>query len=350
MKKIGTAVLGATGIVGQQFLRMLAGHPIFELCHLGASAASAGKSLRDIPWSLPTPPPERFLEMKLGMSDAAACQTAGAAVVFSALPSEVAAELEPKLAEGGCRIFSNASAHRLNPSIPLVIPEVNPEHLSLYSQRSKQGMIITNANCVTSGLALALKPLEPFGLRSIILSTYQAISGAGRRGLSALDSLNNIIPHIASEEEKIERETEKIFGVLQKDGIVPTSLDVNASCCRVPVRNGHLMNLVVELKIDASIETVSHTLAKFRGLPQTLGLPTAPREPILVRKERDRPQAALDRTAGRPDRAAGMAVTAGGLRKKKRRFNFSLLVHNTIRGAAGTCILNAELAYAQKLI
>ena len=350
MKKIQTAVLGSTGIVGQQFLRMLAGHPFFELCHLGASANSAGKIYRDVDWSLDTPPPADFLEMELGGPDAEACINSGASVVFSALPSETAGELEPELAAGGCRVFSNASAHRMNPSVPLIIPEVNPEHLALCSRRSKKGMIITNANCVTAGLVLALEPLRVFGLRSVILSTYQAVSGAGRQGLSALSTLDNIIPHIASEEEKIEQETRKIFGSIRNGHIDPLFLDINASCCRVPVRNGHLMNLIVELENDASLKDFSRSLAEFRGQPQNLGLPTAPLQPVLIRKERDRPQAALDRTAGRPERAAGMAVTAGRIRKKENRFNFSLLVHNTIRGAAGTCILNAELAYSRELL
>jgi aspartate-semialdehyde dehydrogenase len=304
MGKIKVAVLGASGLVGREFLRMLAGHPWCEV--LAASAAE--------------------------------CREKGVRVVFSTLPADTAAVIEAKLRDEGVFVFSNASAHRMDADVPIVIPEVNPEHMDLVrGQRSeKGGFIVTNSNCTTSGLALALAPLVPFGIRTVTVSTYQSISGAGRKGLAAMEILGNAIPYIAGEEEKIEQEVGKILG--------SSAIDVRASACRVPVREGHLESVLVEFERDVTEEQAARAFSGFCGVPQELGLPSAPLAPIIVLSEPDRPQPALDLWAGEPARAAGMAVSVGRIRRKGKALAFHLLVHNLVRGAAGTCVLAFELA------
>ncbi len=229
---------------------------------------------------------------------------------------------------------------------------MNPEHLESIKVLTSQGkgFIVTNSNCSTTGLVLGLKPLLNFGLVSVTVTTYQALSGAGRHGIASLDIFGNVIPYIKNEEEKIERETKKIFGRIHKDGVKDASIEVNASCCRVPTRDGHLESIVLELQEDVGIEAIKTTLSSFRGIPQQMKLPTAPEVPIIVKTEENRPQPLLDKDAGTPERAKGMAVTVGRIREKGKRVNLFLLVHNTIRGAAGTCILNAELAFKKNLI
>ena len=258
--------------------------------------------------------------------------------MFSALPADVAAVLEPQLRDDGMFVFSNASAHRMDADVPIVIPEINPEHMELARRQrpEKGGFIVTNSNCSTAGLALALAPLVPFGIRTVTVSTYQSISGAGRKGLAAMEILGNAIPYIAGEEEKIEREVGKIFG--------SSAIEVRASVCRVPVREGHLESVLVEFEREVTEEQAAQAFSGFRGVPQELELPSAPLAPIVVLSDPDRPQPALDLWAGEPARAAGMAVSVGRIRRKGRALAFFLLVHNLVRGAAGTCVLAFELA------
>jgi aspartate-semialdehyde dehydrogenase len=240
----------------------------------------------------------------------------------------------------------------MDSDVPILIPEVNPEHLGLIKAQVSKGMgfIVTNSNCSTTGIVMGLKPLLNFGLKSVTVSTYQALSGAGRHGVASLDIIDNVIPYIKDEEEKIERETKKILGKVYTEGVKDAGLEVNASCCRVPTREGHLESIVVELEEDVDSETISRALSSYRGIPQDLKLPTAPEVPVIVRSEKNRPQPILDRDAGSPERAKGMAVVVGRIRKKGQKVGLFLLVHNTIRGAAGTCILSAELAVANQYI
>ena len=353
VKKLKTAVLGCTGLVGQQFVRMLGDHPFFELTFLTASKNSAGKKYGEsVHWCLEGDLPVVGGEIVISDTSVEAISESEVDVIFSALPSAVAEEIEFPLTEKGFIIFSNAGANRMRPDVPIVIPEVNPDHLELVQPLMKngKGFIITNSNCSTSGLVLALRPLVGLGIRNVFVSTYQAISGAGRKGLSSIDIHENVIPFINGEEEKIECETRKIFGWLENGSIRDMSLDVFAGCCRVPVREGHLQNVMVDIEEDENVGNIAHIMHSFSSIPQALRLPTAPEKPLIVRSENNRPQPHLDRFAGTPDRARGMTVSVGRIRKKGKRLLFTLLVHNTIRGAAGTCILNAELAFSKNYL
>jgi len=353
MQKIPSAVLGCTGLVGQQFVRMLLDHPNFEITALTASAGSEGKKYSEVSdQTQDISFPQNIRDIRLFNTSVDAVAKIGAKVVFSALPAHIAEDIEKPLAARGIFVFSNARTNRMEPKVPILIPEVNPEHLMIVAKSvsEKKGYIVTNSNCSTTGLVIALKPLVDFGIRSVIVSTYQAISGAGRKGLSAFEITGNIIPYIKDEEEKVERETAKILGKLINGCFKPANIVVNASCCRVPVLDGHLETVTVELEREVDIEILSESIRSFRGIPQYLTLPTAPEIPIIVREEKNRPQPVLDVYAGSPERARGMAISVGRIRKKSRRINFVLLVHNTIRGAAGTCILNAEFALSQGLL
>ena len=346
MKKWNTAVLGSTGLVGQQFARMLEDHPLFEVTTLCASRQSSGKNYEiAADWLLDTPLPDYTRDIRLIDTSLKNLQKKRVEVVFSALPGGEAGELERSLAASGMYVFSNARDNRMADDVPILIAEVNPEHMGIVRSLSSEqpGFIVTNSNCTTAGLALALKPLRIFGLRSVVVTTYQALSGAGRKGLHCREIIGNVFPFISGEEEKIVSETNKIFGTGDSDRFGAADLDVIATCCRVPVRDGHLESVTVEIEEEVGIEDVIHAMRSFRGIPQKRELPTAPLKPLIIRDESDRPQPLLDKDAGRPDRARGMAVTVGRIRKTAGRFSFLLLVHNTIRGAAGTCILNAEL-------
>jgi aspartate-semialdehyde dehydrogenase len=346
--KIKAALLGCTGLVGQQFARMLEEHPYFDLVALTASPRSEGKAYgRAVTWSLGGDVPDYLSEMLVQTNSVESVTDSGARVVFNALPSLASSAIERELRRRGLFVFSNASCRRLDDDVPLIIPEVNPEHLDLARRQVSAygGAIITNSNCSTSGLVMVLKPLERFGLEAVTVATYQAVSGAGRRGVAAMDIGANIIPFIRDEEDKMERESRKILGQRARDRVMASGLAVNASCCRVPVRDGHLLSLSLDFSGGLDPDEAAGALASFRGAPQDWKLPSAPERPLIVRAEEDRPQPLLDVMAGRPDRARGMAVTVGRLRKKGRALNCFALVHNTIRGAAGTCLLNAELAF-----
>lgn len=353
MDKIKTGILGCTGIVGQQFVRMLDSHPYFEIASLSASPRSAGKRYCETAdWVVGGDFPQYVRDMVVTETSVEALLKEKVRVVFSALPAPIARGIEEELARKGLYVFSNASAHRLDLDVPILIPEVNPEHLELINTQiaRHRGFIVANSNCSAAGLVLGLKPLLNFGLRSVTVTTYQALSGAGRRGVASLDIVDNLIPYIKDEEEKIERETGKIFGRIHKGGVKNASFEINASCCRVPTRDGHLESVAVELDEDVDIETILNAFNSFRGVPQELKLPTAPDAPVIVRTEENRPQPFLDRYAGTPERAKGMAITVGRIRKKGKKVNFFLLVNNAVRGAAGACILNAEFAVIKNRI
>lgn len=346
-QKIRVGILGATGAVGQRFIQLLAEHPWFEVGALTASERSVGKRYVEAAhWVLDTPIPESIRDEVLVDTRPEAVK-GRCEIVFSALPASTAREVEPAFAAAGIPVFSNASAFRMEPDVPLVIPEVNPEHLALiHVQRERRGwpgFIVTNPNCSTIHLVCALKPLhDAFRIEQVMVTTLQAISGAGYPGVASLDIVDNLVPYIPREEEKIQSEPLKLLGTLVGDVVHPADITISAAVHRVPVIDGHTEAVVVKLATSASLEEVRVALAEFRGVPQRLGLPTAPDPAIIVRDEPDRPQPRLDRNAGR-----GMATTIGRLRPDPiLDYKFVLLGHNTIRGAAGASVLNAELALA----
>ncbi len=346
-KKIRVGVLGATGAVGQRFIQLLADHPWFEIGVLTASERSVGKPYAEAArWILDIPIPESIRDMVLvDTTPEAVGDRCG--IVFSALPASTARAAEPAFAAAGFAVFSNASAFRMEPDVPLVIPEVNPEHLGLINvqreRRGWSGFIVTNPNCSTIHLVCALKPLhDAFRLEQVMVTTLQAVSGAGYPGVASLDIVDNLIPYIPREEEKIESEPLKLLGTLVGDTVHAAPITISAAVHRVPVIDGHTEAVVVKMKSSPSLEEVKAALAGFRGVPQRLQLPTAPDPAIIVREEPDRPQPRLDRNAGK-----GMATTVGRLRPDPiLDYKFVLLGHNTIRGAAGASVLNAELALA----
>ena len=264
-------------------------------------------------------------------------------VVFSALPPDVAKKQEKILADNGFAVFSNSRAHRYKEDVPILIPEVNPDHIKLvkYQQKTGAGFIITNANCSTTGLSIALKPILKFNICNVFVSTYQALSGAGYPGVASLEINSNVVPFINGEEEKIELETKKILGEFQGEKIGNNNISIISNCARVPVRVGHLESVVVEFKKEVNLSSIKRAFNNFISIKE---LPTSPKKPIILRDEIDRPQPWKDAYAGQPNRARGMSVTVGRLKKQGKCIRFWLVVHNTIRGAAGNSILNAEYA------
>ena len=342
--KIEAGVLGATGTVGQEFITQLADHPWFTVTWIGASERSAGKAYRDAtPWRLPAARPDRIAEMTVDR-----VMTPGRAprLLFSGLDASVAGEVEAEFARAGHVVVSNARNHRMDPVVPLVIPEVNADHLALLTEqraaRGWSGCIVTNPNCSTIVLALALAPLRPFGLQQVIVSTLQALSGAGYPGVPSLDVVGNVIPVVRGEESKMETETRKILGRATGTGVEPHPVTVSAGTTRVPVINGHTELVTVSLDADPTVEEMIAAIRGFRGRPQELELPGAPPRPVLYLDEEDRPQPRLD-----ADRDRGMAVCVGRLRPcPVLDYKFVAMGHNTIRGAAGAAVLNAELLKA----
>jgi aspartate-semialdehyde dehydrogenase len=353
MKKMQVAVLGATGIIGQRFVQLLEDHPWFDLHGLYASERSEGKRLREVNKVKDHVFMPATMDRKVEQIDptkiAKSCR-----VAFSGLPSEIAKEYELQLAEAGVAVFSNAASHRMRDDVPLLIPEVNSKHLDLIKKQptfSKGGFIVTNANCSTTGLAPPLKAMQDaFGLEQVVVSTYQAVSGAGYPGVPSLDILGNVVPYIKGEEEKMEAEILKMLGTLKGGKVEDAKFEMFASCARVPVINGHLESVLVRCTKEPSADDVIKVMRKFRAEPQKLELPTAPKEAIIVRDEPDRPQPHWDVDAGEPARARGMAVTVGRIRKKDNYVKFFLLSHNTLRGGAGGSVLNAELACAKGML
>jgi aspartate-semialdehyde dehydrogenase len=344
---IEVGVLGATGMVGQQFIALLANHPWFKVAWLGASERSAGKAYRDAAaWRLPSRLAEDVARMKVDEA------TPGRApkLVFSGLDSSVAGEIEGAFAKAGHVIVSNSRNYRMEADVPLLIPEVNADHLALLESqcaRDWKGRIVTNPNCVVVVLAMALAPLRQFGLKTSIVTTLQAISGAGYPGVASWDILANVIPFIGGgEEEKIETETNKILGTLKKGVVENHPLTISAAVTRVPVHNGHTASISVSLEQRPGPDAVIAAWSSFRGKPQDLGLPSAPAQPIVYLTEPNRPQPALD-----VNRDGGMTVTVGRLRRcPVLDYKFVALGHNTIRGAAGAAILNAELMHREGLL
>lgn len=333
-------VLGATGMVGQQFLAQLAAHPWFRPVWLAASERSEGKRYTDAaPWRLAGAVPE-------GIGDRvveSATPGVGPKLVFSALDASVAGDLERSFAEAGHIVVSNARNHRLDDVVPLLVPEVNGDHLSLLraqrEARGWMGFIVTNPNCSTVMLTMALAPLRAFELRTCLVTTLQAVSGAGYPGVPSYDILGNVIPFISGEEEKIEVETRKILGTAgQYHPVV-----VSASTTRVPVIDGHTESVSVALGTKPSLDDIRHAFDAFTGLPQQLQLPSAPAKPVVYLDAPNRPQPRFDAS-----RDGGMGVTVGRLRPcRVLDAKFFCLGHNTIRGAAGAAVLNAELMVAQ---
>jgi aspartate-semialdehyde dehydrogenase len=348
MTTIPVAVLGATGNIGQRFVSLLQDHPFFDLVALCSSERKVGGRLADF-WRLDdvTLDPE-VGETELQPLETKALVRSGAVAAFSGLPTEVAGELELEAARGGVKVFSNASSHRMEDDVPLLVPEVNPDHLGLVERQptyNHGGFLTTNPNCSVTGLSLALKPLaDAFEFTEAHVSTYQALSGAGYPGVPSLDIMANVVPFIENEEEKMRREAKKILGAW-RNGVVPSRLDIWANCVRVGVREGHLESVSIPLQEDVDAEDVARVLASFRGEPQRRKLPTAPKQPVLVRSERNRPQPLLDLNAGEPARARGMSATVGRIRVTGRNLRFFVLSHNTLRGGAGGSVLNAELAF-----
>ena len=338
-------ILGATGVVGQRFLSLLDRHPWFEPVWLAASERSAGKSYAEATrWRLPLPMPDRFAKLPVSEATPIGCP---ARVIFAALDATAARQLEPAFAEAGYIVVSNSSALRMQADVPLLVPEVNPDHLDLVARQpsfARGGYAVTNPNCSAAGLVMALAPLErAFGIESVFVVTMQAVSGAGYPGVASLDILGNVVPHIGGEEEKLEVEAQKILGQLGPGGVAPAQFSVSAHCNRVAVVDGHLESVSVKLRSRASVEDVAQALRSFRGRPQELALPTAPAAPVLVTSAPDRPQPRFDVDAGQ-----GMAAVVGRLRPcRLLDFKFTVLSHNTLRGAAGAALLNAELLKAE---
>ncbi|MDZ7372921.1 MAG: aspartate-semialdehyde dehydrogenase [candidate division KSB1 bacterium] len=347
VEKIPVAVLGATGAVGQRFVQLLATHPWFSVAAVTGSERSAGKRYGEaVRWLLPGPPPEAIAKLTVLPTTPEVVEPS---LAFSALDAAAAEEVEAAFRAAGKTVVSNAKSHRWDPDVPLVVPEINGDHLALVqTQRPRYGgAIVTNPNCTTIGLCLALEPLRlRFGLRRVLVTSLQALSGAGYPGVASLDILDNVLPEIAGEEEKVENEPRKIFGRLTDGTVEPSSLSISAQCNRVASRDGHLLSVSVELGSRATLEDVRRAYMEYTSPLADLALPSAPARPVLFTEEFARPQPLLDR-----DAAGGMAVTVGRLKRcAVLEYRFVALVHNTIRGAAGGTILIAELMRARGLV
>ena len=343
--KIPVGILGATGVVGQRFIQMLERHPWFEVAWLAASDRSEGKSYAEAArWRLKTFIPTAVAAMRVSP----AIPDGAPRVIFAALDADIAAELEPRFADAGCAVVSNSSALRMQQDVPLVIPEVNADHIKLIDgqtwRKQSGGYVVTNPNCSAIGLVLALAPLEQrFGLETVMAVTMQAVSGAGYPGVASLDILGNVIPYIAKEEEKMEEETRKLLGQMNGTKVVPATFAMSAQCNRVAVEDGHTESVSIRLKSKAKPEEMIAAWNSFRAEPQELQLPSAPKNPVVYFGAPDRPQPRFDIDLG-----AGMTIAVGRLRPcGVLDWKFTVLSHNTIRGAAGAALLNAELLKAK---
>ena len=349
MKKIRVGILGATGSVGQRFIQLLENHPWFELTALAASEKSAGKNYSEaVSWKMATPIPQRVARLTVSNAEPKLpCD-----FVFSGLDSSVAGPIEEDFASHGYPVISNSKNHRMDPDVPLLIPEVNPDHLKMIEIQKKKrgykkGFIVTNPNCSTIGLTLTLKPLvDSFGVTRVNVVTMQALSGAGFPGVSSMDIVDNLIPYIGDEETKMETEPNKILGGFRNQQLTFTDIKISAQCTRVAVLDGHTEAVSVKLNKKASLERVTEAFKSFTGLPQKLNLPSAPLHPITFFNQPDRPQPRLDRNLDK-----GMTVSVGRLRQCTNfDYKFIVLSHNTVRGAAGAAILNAELLYMKNYL
>jgi aspartate-semialdehyde dehydrogenase len=339
-EKIPVGILGATGTVGQRFIQLLEAHPWFDIKWLAASDRSAGKTYAGATkWRLSTPLPKHIAEMAVSP----ASPEGAPHLIFAALDSATAGELEPLFAAAGCAVVSNSSSFRMVADVPLIIPEVNGDHLKLLQTQKwykKGGFIVTNPNCSAIGLVMALAPLHHrFGVEKVFVTTMQAVSGAGYPGVASLDILGNVIPYISSEEEKMEAETRKLLGTLNGDGVALADVTISAHCNRVAVEDGHTESVSIKLRKPAQREEIISAWNEFSGLPQKLKLPNAPEQPVVYESAPDRPQPRLD-----IHRGAGMTAVVGRLRPCTLfDWKFTVLSHNTIRGAAGAALLNGEL-------
>ena len=345
MKKIPVGILGATGVVGQRFIQMLEHHPWFEVAWLAASDRSEGKVYGETArWRLKTTIPSGVAKMRVSP----ASPDGAPKVIFAALDSGIAAELEPRFADAGCAVVSNSSALRMQEDVPLVIPEVNAGHIKLIDiqgwRKKSGGYVVTNPNCSAIGLVLALAPIhQRFGLDTVMAVTMQAISGAGYPGVASLDILGNVIPFIKNEEEKMEEETKKLLGQVNGSKVIPGAFAMSAQCNRVAVEDGHTESISIRLKKKAKPEEIIESWKAYRAEPQELKLPSAPERPVVYLEANDRPQPRFD-----IDMGAGMTTVVGRLRPcSVLDWKFTVLSHNTIRGAAGAALLNAELLKAK---
>ena len=347
MTKRKAIVLGATGMMGQKFVQLLSDHPWFEVSAVAASDKSVGKAYASSLGS------RKEADLPEGLGDLVVTEPRPQAVddpdiAFSALPTEVAGPIEEDFAKAGMPVFSNASSHRMDPYVPLLNAEVNSDHVSMVEEQKRRmktdGFIVANPNCTTAILTLSLKPLyDKFGLEIVVVSSMQAVSGAGYPGVASLDIMQNIIPFIKHEEEKVEHETNKILGTSSK----PAGITISATCNRVPTVNGHMESVFAKTRSPAQPGDVLKTMKGFTSIPQQLKLPSAPEHPIVVREEEDRPQTRLD-----VDEGNGMSVSVGRVRQDPALggIKYTVLGHNLVRGGAGCSILNAELMIAKKII
>lgn len=348
-ERIPAAVLGATGSVGQRFIQLLDNHPWFQVTELAGSDRSIGQTYERVArWVIPENMPQWARDMVV---QPVAVDAIDAPVVFSALPAELARQVEPEFARRGAAVFSNASAFRTDPDVPLLLPEVNPEHIELIRgqrrERGWPGSIVTNPNCTSTGLTVALKALQDaFGVEKAFVVSMQALSGAGYPGVASLDITDNVLPYIGGEEEKVEWEPRKMLGRLAGEAIELANIRISAHTNRVSVSDGHTVCASVELTTPAPLEAVIQALRDYQAPPVSRGLPSAPRPAIAVFEQPDRPQPRLDRMLGK-----GMTTSIGRLRPDPLlHYKFVVLSHNTIRGAAGGSIYNAELALSQGLL
>lgn len=352
MEKIRCAVLGATGVVGQNFLRLLVDHPYFELVTICASDARKGQKLGDAKQVVDGGIPDQFAHMEFETLDVANLTKNDVQIAFSALPTDTARSVEKEAASAGIYVFSNASTYRMDPRVPILVPEVNWHQLDMVKvqQHETKGFIVTNANCTTTGLVMALLPLLDLKIAKLVIASYQAVSGAGYPGLSFLDITNNVIPYIQNEEPKMAYETQKICGRFDGSKIVPTDWEIHAHCFRVQTVIGHLISVHLELDEEVTQEQVEELIQKYRPPAEVAGLPTAPELPVIYTSKPDRPQPLYDVNVGTPERAAGMAVVIGRLQVEKNIVRFATLSNNLVRGAAGGSVLNAELAFRNSLL
>lgn len=340
-KKIQVAILGATGSVGQRFIELLINHPWFEVSELAASDRSAGKKYSEATnWIMQTPLPEKFANMIVKKCE----PNLESKIAFSGLDASVAGEIESDFAKNGYYVISNARNHRFDEDVPLMIPEVNPDHLDLLKSQNYKGGIVTNPNCSTIGMVLALKPLhDAFGLEAVNVVTMQAVSGGGYPGVPSLDIIDNVVPFIGGEENKMETEPLKILGKLSSNKIENAHFKISAQCNRVAVIDGHLETVQVKFKNKPSAEKIVKAWKEFKSVPQELELPSAPKQPIVYFYEDKYPQPKIHRNIDK-----GMAASVGRLRECPLfDYKFVVLSHNTIRGAAGGTILIAELMKAK---
>jgi aspartate-semialdehyde dehydrogenase len=347
MSKIEVGILGATGMVGQHFIKFLEGHPLFELAWLGASERSAGKRYTEAAkWHLGGAAPESAARLTVSDSKPGNAPK----LVFSAMDASVATEIEQAFAAAGHMVVSNSKNHRMDHDVPLIVPEINADHLKLIAGqqagRGWKGAVVTNPNCSTIVLTMALAPLVQFGITKVVTTTLQAVSGAGYPGVPSMDILGNVIPYIGGEEEKIQEETQKILGTFEGNHIAPLAAKVSAHCNRVPVIDGHTVTVSVEFSSQPTEADLRNAFETFQGVPQQRKLPSAPKFPVQYLPEQDRPQPRKD-----VERERGMVTFVGRLRKcPVFDWKFVALGHNTVRGAAGAAVLNAELIHSEGLL